>query len=338
MSTNSAGPRGYFRSGSRTMMNMRWNMYATGPAGPAANLRSVIFTSDARWPNGIRNPAYTTLTSWSRPSAARCFHSSMVSPPSGSVSNSTRLSSQPPSAVSISRLVGTASGVHRCGLPWVAVRSRWKFDVSCTSIMRSRLLSEVRTSGLSWVPSALGNAAGGDAEAELRELGEVARPDRADRAEIRGAARRRSGSLRRRARACRRARARGHRAGCATARSGRCAPPAMGLCANAPLRVGRDLEAPRELDARLVLGRFGGERREHLERHEHVDVLDDAGDTELVADVRARHCGEGRVESEPGLERARRRLHPPERDQLRGRGRRHLGASRPPGGRAGCGR
>ena len=27
------------------------------PAGPTANFRSVTFTSDARWPNGKRNPA-----------------------------------------------------------------------------------------------------------------------------------------------------------------------------------------------------------------------------------------------------------------------------------------
>ena len=66
----------------------------------------------------------------------------------------------------MSRFAGTASGTHV--LAWLfAVRSRWKLDVSWTSIIRSRLLSASRIGGFfgwSSEPSASGKLllAGGD--------------------------------------------------------------------------------------------------------------------------------------------------------------------------------
>ena len=78
------------------------------------------------------------------------------------------------------------------------MRSRWKFDVSWTSIIRSRLLSASRIGGFfgwSSEPSASGklSLAGGDVNPKPGEHVEVARPDRADGALIRPTARRRSG-------------------------------------------------------------------------------------------------------------------------------------------------
>lgn len=38
-------------------MNIRCLMYATGsPVGESSTFRSLIFTRDARWPKGKRNP------------------------------------------------------------------------------------------------------------------------------------------------------------------------------------------------------------------------------------------------------------------------------------------
>ena len=65
----------------------------------------------------------------------------------------TRLSSQPPIVESISRSTGTAGGFHAA-----ALRLSLKFEVSWTSIIRSRLFSDVRPFGRSSSPLARGKS------------------------------------------------------------------------------------------------------------------------------------------------------------------------------------